>query len=65
MSWPITYEDVLDARERIAPHLRPTPLSHYPRLDAEMGGVGSVPICWKRSCAGRPGGTYDRRPRSR
>ena len=37
MTWPITFRDVLDARDRIAPHLSPTPLSRYPRLDAAIG----------------------------
>jgi threonine dehydratase len=38
MSWPaITLDDVLDARERIAPHLRPTPLYRYPVLDELVG----------------------------
>ena len=37
MSWPITFGDVLDARDRIAPHLTPTPLRHYPQLDAAVG----------------------------
>jgi threonine dehydratase len=32
-----TYEDVLAARERIAPHLRPTPLYHYPALSELVG----------------------------
>ena len=29
--------DVLAARQRIAPYLRPTPLYHYPALDALTG----------------------------
>lgn len=32
--WPITIEDVERARERLAPYLTPTPLRHYPLLDA-------------------------------
>jgi threonine dehydratase len=36
-SWPITWTDVVAARERIAPHLAPTPLRHYPVLDAATG----------------------------
>jgi threonine dehydratase len=32
-----TFADVLEARRRIAPHLRPTPLYRYPGLDALVG----------------------------
>jgi threonine dehydratase len=35
--WPITWDDVVAARARIAPYLSPTPLRHYPALDAEVG----------------------------
>ena len=35
--WPITYDDVLGARERIAPHLTPSPLRSYPALDEVLG----------------------------
>ena len=35
--WPITYDDVERARERLAPHLSPTPLRRYPLLDARTG----------------------------
>ena len=37
MTWPITFGDVLDAHDRIAPHLAPTLLRHYPELDAVIG----------------------------
>jgi threonine dehydratase len=38
VTWPaITLDDVLDARERIAPHLRPTPLYRYAALDELVG----------------------------
>ena len=37
MTWPISYDDILAARRRIAPHLTATPLRHYPALDAEVG----------------------------
>lgn len=37
VSWPIAWEDIAAARKRIAPHLTPTPLRHYPALDAELG----------------------------
>jgi threonine dehydratase len=33
-AWPITFDDVLQARERLAPYISPTPLRHYPLLDA-------------------------------
>jgi threonine dehydratase len=36
--WPITFDDVLAARRRLAAHLTATPLRHYPALDAELGG---------------------------
>ncbi len=35
--WPITFEDVLAARERLRPHLALTPLRNYPALDARVG----------------------------
>lgn len=34
---PITFDDVLAARERLRPHLAPTPLRHYPQLDELVG----------------------------
>ncbi len=34
---PIEWSDVVAARTRIAPHLTPTPLRHYPLLDAATG----------------------------
>lgn len=34
---PITYDDVRAARERLRPHLAPTPLRDYPQLDALLG----------------------------
>lgn len=37
MTWPITWDDVLAAGARLAPYLSPTPLRHYPALDAEVG----------------------------
>ena len=37
MSWPITWEDVLEAKRRISSHLAPTPLRHYAALDREVG----------------------------
>ena len=36
--WPITFDDVLQARERLSPYLSVTPLRHYPLLDEQMGG---------------------------
>src|SRR5687767_145555 len=38
VDWPtITLADVLEARRRISPHLRPTPLYPYPGLDELLG----------------------------
>ena len=34
---PISWDDVVAARGRIAPYLVPTPLRHYPSLDEELG----------------------------
>ncbi len=40
MAWPpITLADVLEARRRIAPHLRPTPLYAYGALDVLVGAM--------------------------
>lgn len=36
--WPISWDDVISARVRIARYLTATPLRHYPALDAEVGG---------------------------
>jgi threonine dehydratase len=36
-AWPVSFEDVLAARERLRPHLSPTPLRSYPQLDAAVG----------------------------
>ena len=35
--WPIRFGDVLAARERLRPHLAPSPLRSYPGLDAAVG----------------------------
>ncbi|HET9454259.1 MAG TPA: threonine/serine dehydratase [Gemmatimonadaceae bacterium] len=35
-AWPITFEEVEQTRERLSPYLLPTPLRHYPLLDALM-----------------------------
>src|SRR5438093_11102064 len=37
MSWPITFADVVDARNRLRPHIPPTPLRSYAPLDAAVG----------------------------
>src|SRR3569623_2138708 len=37
VSWPITWDDIVAARRRIAPHLSPTPLRHYAPLDEAVG----------------------------
>ena len=41
-AWPITFDDVLAARERLAPYLAVTPLRHYPQLDELMGNGASL-----------------------
>ena len=35
--WPITFAEVLEARERLRPHIQPTPLRSYPELDRAVG----------------------------
>jgi threonine dehydratase len=35
--WPLSFVDVLNAEQRIRPHLQPTPLRHYPALDRVVG----------------------------
>lgn len=35
--WPLSWEDVLEARDRIRPYLLPTPLRRYAPLDAAVG----------------------------
>jgi threonine dehydratase len=35
--WPITFQDVVEARRRIRPYLEPTPTRHYPDLDEAVG----------------------------
>src|SRR5919109_764598 len=42
--WPITFDDVLQARARLGPYLTPTPLRRYPLLDEVMGGGTSLLI---------------------
>ncbi|MGE0867354.1 MAG: threonine/serine dehydratase [Kofleriaceae bacterium] len=37
MTWPITWDDVVAARRRIAPYIPTTALRHYPELDACVG----------------------------
>jgi len=36
-SWPIEFQDVVNARDRIKPHLSPTPLRSYAPLDDHVG----------------------------
>ena len=48
-----TYEGVLAARERIAPHLRPTPLRRYPGLDRLVGTE-----CWVKHENHQPTGAF-------
>jgi threonine dehydratase len=40
--WPITFDEVLKARARLAPYLTSTPLRSYPLLDELMGGGTSL-----------------------
>jgi threonine dehydratase len=35
--WPITFQDVVEARRRMRPYLEPTPLREYPALDEAVG----------------------------
>ena len=37
MTWPISWDDIVAARKRIAAYVDVTPLRHYPTLDAEVG----------------------------
>jgi threonine dehydratase len=37
-AWPITHDDVLAARERLGPHLVPTPLRRHALLERAVGG---------------------------
>ena len=37
MSSPVTFDDILAARERLRPYLTPTPLRNYPLLDELVG----------------------------
>jgi len=50
MAWPITFADVLAARERIRPHLPPTPLRSYAPLDAALGGGVRVLVKHENHC---------------
>jgi threonine dehydratase len=50
MSWPITFADVLAARDRIRPHLAPTPLRAYAPLDAAVGGGIRVLVKHENHC---------------
>lgn len=36
-AWPVGFDDVLAARERLAPYLVETPLRHYPLLNEQFG----------------------------
>jgi threonine dehydratase len=37
--WPISIDDARAARQRIAPHLSPTPFRYYPQLGEVVGGM--------------------------
>lgn len=41
-AWPITFDEVLRARERLLPYLTTTPLRHYPLLDRHIGSGTSL-----------------------
>ena len=41
-AWPIALDDVKAARERLRPHLPPTPLRSYAALDIKATGVGNL-----------------------
>jgi threonine dehydratase len=41
-AWPISFADVVAARERLTPFLTPTVLRHYPLLDQHIGGGTSL-----------------------
>ncbi|MDB4950893.1 MAG: Pyridoxal-5-phosphate-dependent protein beta subunit [Gemmatimonadetes bacterium] len=43
--WPVTLDEVLAGRERIRPHLPPTPLRAYAALDARVGR--GIRVCVK------------------
>ena len=43
-AWPVSFADVLAARERLAPYLVPTPMRHYPLLDEFIGGGTTLHI---------------------
>src|SRR6478609_8773624 len=39
---PISIDDAREARERIAPHLAPTPLRNYPQLSAAVPSISEL-----------------------
>ncbi len=50
MSWPITFADVVDAHDRLRPHLPPTPLRSYAPLDAAVGSGIRVLVKHENHC---------------
>jgi len=50
MSWPITFADVVDARNRLRPHIPPTPLRSYAPLDAAVGAGIRVLVKHENHC---------------
>src|SRR2546426_9835176 len=50
MPWPITFADVLAARDRIRPHLAPTPLRSYAPLDVAVGAGIRVLVKHENHC---------------
>lgn len=49
-AWPITMDDVLAARDRIRPHIAPTPLRAYAPLDDAVGGGVRVWVKHENHC---------------
>ena len=56
--WPISFEDVLEARRRIRPHIPPTPLRRYAPLDEAVGGGITV---WVKHENHNPTGAFKAR----
>jgi threonine dehydratase len=49
-SWPIAFEDVLAARDRIGPHISPTPIRRYAPLDRAVGNGIEVWVKHENHC---------------
>ncbi len=48
--WPISIADVLEARQRVRPHIAPTPLRRYPPLDEAVGQGIAVWVKHENHC---------------